>query len=90
MSIIGGPLPKVNETKEKVFIPAEPKEFLSTQQKDYFTKLIKDNPSGDVWQSAIKNIKNQYPNDLGDINAINSEQVESLIYVGLVLSLIHI
>lgn len=82
MSIIGGPLPKVNETKEKVFIPAEPKEFLSTQQKDYFTKLIKDNPSGDVWQSTIKNIKNQYPNDLGDINAFTSEQVESLSDVG--------
>ena len=67
MSIIGGPLPKINETKQKELFPSEPSAFPSEQQINAFTKLIKDNPPGDEWQSAIKNIKTQYPEELGEI-----------------------
>ena len=78
MSIIGGPLPKVNETKQKQFFPSEPSVFPSEQQINAFTKLIKDNPPGDKWQSAIKNIKNQYPEQLGDINPFSPEAIDKL------------
>ena len=78
MSIIGGPLPKVNETKQKEFFPSEPSVFPSEQQINAFTKLIKDNPPGDEWQSAIKNIKTQYPEELGDINPFSPEAIDKL------------
>ena len=78
MSIIGGPLPKVNETKQKQFFPSEPSAFPSEQQINAFTKLIKDNPPGDKWQSAIKNIKTQYPEQLGDINPFSSDAIDKL------------
>ena len=78
MSIIGGPLPKINETVEKEFIPALPTEFPSFQQIKAYENLIKDNPAGEKWQSAIKNIKNQYPDQLKDVVPFNSSQVENL------------
>ena len=67
MSIIGGPLPKNNETVEKEFIPAIPTEFPSFKQIKAYEDLIKINPAGKKWQSAIKNIKTQYPDQLKDV-----------------------
>jgi len=78
MSIIGGPLPKINEKVEKEFIPALPTEFPSFQQIRAYEDLIKVNPAGKKWQSAIKNIKTQYPDQLKDIVPFDSGQIENL------------
>ena len=56
MSIIGGPLPKNNETVEKEFIPAIPTEFPSFKQIKAYEDLIKINPAGKKWQLSLIHI----------------------------------
>tara|TARA_B100001093_G_scaffold67464_1_gene57482 strand:+ start:4991 stop:7192 length:2202 start_codon:yes stop_codon:yes gene_type:complete len=67
-----------NEVNEKPFIPAVPTEFPSFQQIKSFENLIKDNPPGEKWQGAIKNIKTQYPDQFKDITSFDSSQIENL------------
>ena len=67
-----------NEINEKPFIPSIPTEFPSFQQIRAYENLIKDNPSGEKWQNAIKNIKTQYPDQLKNIKPLDASQVENL------------
>ena len=50
----------------------------NTLQLTTWTQLIKDNPKSEVWQKHIKDIKNNYPDLLGDVNPYSNEQKDKL------------
>ena len=71
---------KVNETAEKIFIPAIPPSSttLSRRQLRAYKSLIQDNPLSEQWQEKIKEIKQQYPARLGGVKPLNSEEINEL------------
>tara|TARA_B100000287_G_scaffold410_1_gene419 strand:+ start:419 stop:2239 length:1821 start_codon:yes stop_codon:yes gene_type:complete len=49
----------------------------NTLQLTTWTQLIKDNPGG-VWDDKISELKTNYPDLLGDVNAYSNEQIDKL------------
>ena len=72
----------VNETEEigKVFAP--PTENPTAQQITSWTQLFKDNPKDPKWQSVIKDLRVQYPDQLGDVNAYSNEEINNFSSIG--------
>ena len=67
---------KESERFASEIFKSPPPEFLSGDQKNFFTQLIQDNPVG--YSSEIKELKKLYPNDLGNINAFDPSQITNL------------
>ena len=69
-------LPKDSERFADKIFKTPPPDVLSGDQKSFFTQLIQDNPPG--YESQIKDLKNLYSGDLGDINPFDPSQINKL------------
>ncbi len=69
-------LPKESERLASEIFKSPPPEFLSGDQKSFFTQLIQDNPSG--YESEIKELKKLYSADLGNVNPFDASQITNL------------
>lgn len=63
----------VSETKEVEKIPASKPENPNSLQLTTWTQLIKDNPGG-KWATVIKDLKSDFPTQLGSVNAYTSQE----------------
>ena len=69
-------LPKESERFASVFEASPIPDELSQNQISYFSQLIKDNPDG--FSKEIGILKENFPNNFGDINPYDPSEVESL------------
>jgi len=69
-------LPKDSERFADKIFKTPPPDVLSGDQKSFFTQLIQDNPPG--YESQIKDLKNLYSGDLGNINPFDPSQINKL------------
>ena len=69
-------LPKESEKFASVFEASPIPDELSQNQINYFSQLIKDNPGG--FSEEIGILKENFPENFGDINPFDPSQVESL------------
>ena len=67
---------KESERFASEIFKSPPPDVLSGDQKSFFTQLIQDNPPG--YESQIKDLKNLYSGDLGDVNPFDPEQLDKL------------
>jgi len=72
----------VNETEEIAKVFAPPTENPSAQQIEAYTQLFKDDPKDPKWQSVIKELRVQYPDQLGSVNAYSNEEIDSFSSIG--------
>ena len=72
MSIIGGP---INETQPVTKNVSPPPDKLNAQQVAALTDLIQTNPSNQKWQNAIGRTKKQFPEQLGNIKALDGDKL---------------
>ena len=68
---------KENEIIESEKVISSKPSVLSSEQRDFFTQLIKDDPL--ELKSDIFNLKKAFPNELGNVTALTDDQKSNLL-----------
>ena len=58
-----------------------PPDKLNAQQVAALTDLIQTNPSNQKWQNAIGRTKKQFPEQLGNVKALDGDKLNSLLQI---------
>ena len=67
---------EISETREIVEEVAPPPEKLNALQLESYVKLIQTNPPDPKWQKIIKDLKKQYPEQLGNIKEVDGDKLD--------------
>tara|TARA_B100000287_G_scaffold157987_1_gene149023 strand:- start:661 stop:2706 length:2046 start_codon:yes stop_codon:yes gene_type:complete len=68
---------EISETREIVEEVAPPPEKLNALQLESYVKLIQTNPPDPKWQKIIKDLKKQYPEQLGNIKEVDGDKLDA-------------